>query len=301
MMFLCVSDAFMQLNSSSTKPLDDIVSAGNAVPLVAPCGRVMCWSLKTINSVDLAEVKRWARQEEVCLAVFERLPRWTDFSVLITDMDHTLIDTDVLQALAAIAGHESEYRQVLSRLTEGKILFEDSLRERARLLKGLPVSAIEEVVSQVRFTPGIAALMEEARRHGLRTFVLSSGIDDIAQVLSEKLQMTGAIANHLNVCDGILTSVIKGPFGGPLLNAEGKRNQAKRIAEVLSTYGTSSALCCGDSGNDALMLRDAGMGVSFFGTPSAVEAANVNINCGGFEWVLELMQLHERLPADVEG
>lgn len=301
MMFLCVSDAFVQLNGSRTKPLDDILRAGNAVSLADSGGNVRCWSLKTIDGGELLELKHWARQEEVCLAVLERLPKWTDFSVLITDMDHTLIEEDVLQALATIAGLEAEYRQVLSRLAERKILFEDSLRERARLLKGLPVSAIEEVVSQVRFTPGIASLIDEARRHGLRTYVLSSGIDDIAQPLSEKLHMTGAIANHLNVCEGILTSVIKGPFGGPLLNAEGKRNQATRIAESLSTCGTRSALCCGDSGNDALMLRDAGMGVSFFGTSSAIEAANVNINCGGFEWVLELMRLHERLSSDAEG
>ncbi len=185
MMFLCVSDAFVQLNSSRTKPLDDILRAGNAVSLADSGGNVRCWSLKTIDGGELLELKHWARQEEVCLAVLERLPKWTDFSVLITDMDHTLIEEDVLQALATIAGLEAEYRQVLSRLAKRKILFEDSLRERARLLKGLPVSAIEEVVSQVRFTPGIASLIDEARRHGLRTYVLSSGIDDIAQPLSE--------------------------------------------------------------------------------------------------------------------
>ena len=33
------------------------------------------------------------------------------------------------------------------------------------------------------------------------------------------------------------------------------------------------------------------MGVSFYGSSSAVEAANVNINSGGFEWILDLLKL----------
>ena len=83
-----------------------------------------------------------------------------------------------------------------------------------------------------------------------------------------------------------------------LLDASGKCSQMTRISKALSTKGPDSAFCCGDSGNDALMLKAAGMGVSFYGSSSAVEAANVNINSGGFEWILDLLKLHERLAVE---
>lgn len=298
MMLLCVSDALLQRDASCAAPLQAVLDGAGAVPVPDPLGRAAVWRFPVMQSETVRELKTWARAAGVSIAFFDRLPKWSDFSVLMTDMDHTLIDADVLRELAELADRGEAYAEVLAALKAGTMSFETSLRERALLLKGLPDTAIERVVSRLAFTPGIVSLVDEARRRGLRSYVLSSGIDDIAQPLSEMLCMTGAIANHLDIHEGHLTSDIKGPLGGPLLDAEGKCRQMTRISKVLSTKGPASALCCGDSGNDALMLGAAGMGVSFFGSDSAVEAANVNINTGGFDWVLELLELHERLPED---
>lgn len=297
-MLLCVSDAFLALDTSHVAPLHAVLTASVAQSVHDPLGRVACWRLESLSSEDMSRLKAWARTLGVSIAFFERLPKWSDFSVLMTDMDHTLIDADVLKELAVFADQEEAYKAILATLSNGMLSFEASLKERATLLKGLPEDRIQKVVSGLTFNPGIVALLDEARQQGLRTYVLSSGIDDIAQPLSEMLSMTGAIANHLDIRNGRLTADIKGPLGGPLLDAAGKCSQMTRISKALSTKGPDSAFCCGDSGNDALMLKAAGMGVSFYGSSSAVEAANVNINSGGFEWILDLLKLHERLAVE---
>ena len=297
-MLLCVSDALLQQDASRIAALQTALLAGDAVSLADPLARAAVWRLRTLRPETVSELKAWAREAEVSIAFFDRLPRWSDFSVLMTDMDHTLIEADVLKELAEMAGRREAYQAVLASLKAGSMSFETSLKERARLLEGLPESAIERVVSGLSFSPGIVSLIAEARRRGLRTYVLSSGIDDIAQPLSEMLGMTGAIANHLDIREGYLTSDIKGPLGGPLLDADGKCQQMIRISNILSTRGSASALCCGDSGNDALMLEAAGMGVAFYGSDTAVKATNININAGGFEWVSDLLELHERLEGD---
>lgn len=301
MMFLCVSEPFLQRDNVCAEPLQLVLSTGDAVPMPDPLNRLACWRVCKPSPESVRKLKAWGRTQGVSLAFFDRLPKWSDFSVLMTDMDHTLIDADVFKELAVLAGQEERYQRVMTALSEGELTFDVSLQEKAVLLKGLPESAIEQVVSGLTFTSGIVTLIDEARHHNLRTYVLSSGIDDIAQHLSEMLCMTGAIANHLAIHEGQLTADIKGPFGGPLLDARGKCRQMNRIAQALSMRGAGGVLCCGDGDNDALMLKTAGMGISFYGTFSAVEAANVNINSGGFEWVVDLLGLHERLALPEGG
>lgn len=293
-MFISLSDPFLQQNASCAEPLYALLVAHAAEPLPDPHGRLSCWRIQTPTIEAVSQLKNWGRANRVSVAFFDRLPKWKDFSVLMTDMDHTLIDADVLKELSVFAGQEEAYKEVVTALSAGTMNFGTSLKERARLLQGLPEWTIQKVVSGLSFNPGIVELLDEAKRRGLRTYVLSSGIDDIAQPLSEMLGMTGAIANHLDIREGLLTADIKGPLAGPLLDAQGKCSQMTRISKALSPKGPASALCCGDSGNDALMLKAAGMGVSFYGSRAAFEAANVNINTGGFEWVLDLLQLHER-------
>ena len=172
-MLLCVSDAFLALDTSHVAPLHAVLTASVAQSVHDPLGRVACWRLESLSSEDMSRLKAWARTLGVSIAFFERLPKWSDFSVLMTDMDHTLIDADVLKELAVFADQEEAYKAILAALSNGMLSFEASLKERATLLKGLPEDRIQKVVSGLTFNPGIVALLDEARQQGLRTYVLS--------------------------------------------------------------------------------------------------------------------------------
>jgi Phosphoserine phosphatase len=59
----------------------------------------------------------------------------------------------------------------------GEIEFEPALRERVALLKGLPVSVIDEVLKKrITLTPGGRALVATMRAHGAYTCLISGGL-----------------------------------------------------------------------------------------------------------------------------
>ena len=64
----------------------------------------------------------------------------------------------------------------------GEVEFAPALRARVALLKGLPVSVVEEVIrSRIRVNPGAVALVATMRRHGYRREALIETLHTIQQ------------------------------------------------------------------------------------------------------------------------
>src|SRR4051812_10790716 len=75
--------------------------------------------------------------------------------LLLADMDSTMIGQECIDELADHAGLKPLVSVITERAMRGEIEFEGALRERVRLLKGLPATAIAEVINgRIRVNPG---------------------------------------------------------------------------------------------------------------------------------------------------
>src|SRR4051794_20289675 len=91
------------------------------------------------------------------------------------DVDSTLIRDEAIDVLAERAGVGTQVAAITERAMSGEIEFADSLRERVALLRGLPVSVLEEVRDSLRLTPGARTLVRTLRRFGYLVGVVSGG------------------------------------------------------------------------------------------------------------------------------
>ena len=66
--------------------------------------------------------------------------------LFLADMDSTMIGQECIDELADYVGLKAQVAAITERAMRGEIDFEPALRERVALLKGLPVSVIEEVL-----------------------------------------------------------------------------------------------------------------------------------------------------------
>ncbi len=74
--------------------------------------------------------------------------------ILIADMDSTMIGQECIDELAEEAGLRDHVAAITARAMNGEIAFEPALRERVALLKGLPLSVIDKVIStRITLTP----------------------------------------------------------------------------------------------------------------------------------------------------
>ena len=204
--------------------------------------------------------------------------------VFVSDMDSTMIMAECIDELADFAGIKPQIAAITERAMLGELDFEAALRERVRLLAGLPEGAIAEcLATRIAMMPGAKVLVETLKAKGCRTVLVTGGFHQFADPVAEELGFERVVANRLEVVDGRLT----GGLVGPITDSAVKRAVLLEEAAMLG-HGTVT-LATGDGANDIPMLEAATYGIAFAAKPKARAAADGWIDRGNLTGVLELL------------
>lgn len=200
------------------------------------------------------------------------------------DVDSTLIQQEVIELLAAKAGVGSEVISITEQAMRGEIDFEQSLRARVALLKGLPVSAISEVQEQILLTPGAKTLVSTLHTLGHTVAVVSGGFIDVIAPLLKELDIKYFKANSLGIENGVLT----GEVIGPVIDRAAKAAALREFA-VAQSISMDQTIAIGDGANDLDMIAAAGLGIAFNAKPAVKAAADSSISQPYLDSVLYLL------------
>lgn len=196
--------------------------------------------------------------------------------LLIADMDSTMIGQECIDELAAEVGLKDKVAAITARAMNGEIAFEPALRERVALLKGLPVSVIDEVIAKrITLTPGGSELIATMKSKGYYTALVSGGFTVFTSRIAATL---GFDENRANILleEGALLS---GFVAEPIL---GKQAKVDALNEITARLGisTEDAIAVGDGANDLGMIHLAGSGVALHAKPTVAAEAKMRINHG---------------------
>ena len=87
-----------------------------------------------------------------------------------------MIGQECIDELADFVGLKAHVAAITERAMRGEIAFEPALRERVALLKGLPVSVVDEVIGEhITPDPGGPRVVATMRAHGAHTCLVSGG------------------------------------------------------------------------------------------------------------------------------
>ena len=103
--------------------------------------------------------------------------------LIVTDIDSTLINQEVIDLLGEACGHGERIADITARAMRGELDFAQALAERVSLLEGLDESVFEHVYSKITFTSGACEMVEEAHRRGWTVGAVSGGFHEIADRL----------------------------------------------------------------------------------------------------------------------
>jgi phosphoserine phosphatase len=196
--------------------------------------------------------------------------------LLIADMDSTMIAQECIDELAAEVGLKEKVASITSRAMNGEIAFEPALRERVALLKGLPVSVVEDVVAKrITLTPGGLELIATMRAKGYYTALVSGGFTAFTSRIAATLNFHENRANTLLEDKGVLTGLV----AEPILGKQAKVDALNDIAGKLG-ISTDEAIAVGDGANDLGMLHLAGSGVALHAKPTVAAQARMRIDHG---------------------
>ncbi|SDO95317.1 phosphoserine phosphatase [Ralstonia sp. 25mfcol4.1] len=209
----------------------------------------------------------------------------SDFRLVAMDMDSTLITIECIDEIADFCGLKAEVSAITEAAMRGEITdFNESLRRRVALLKGLDASVLDRVYAErLKLSPGAERMLQTIQALGMKTLLVSGGFVHFTDQLKPRLKLDFTRANTLEIVDGKLT----GNVVGEIVNADVK---ARTVREVCAQIGAdpSQAIVMGDGSNDLKMMAVAGLSVAFRAKPVVRAQASVAFNHVGLDGLLNL-------------
>jgi phosphoserine phosphatase len=216
--------------------------------------------------------------------------RLRDFGLVAFDMDSTLINIECVDEIADAAGRKAEVAAITEAAMRGEIAdYKESLRRRVALLKGVPVTAMQQVLDErLQFNPGARALVAAIQAAGLKTLLVSGGFTFFTDVVRDRLRLDFTRSNVLEVEGGALTGrMVDQPWGDICDGEEKKRMLLATCAQL--ELDPKRAIAVGDGANDLPMMGAAGLSVAYHAKPRVREQAMVSIDAGGLDRLLEVV------------
>lgn len=178
--------------------------------------------------------------------------------VVIFDCDSTIIQEEIIDELAKVAGVGETVKEMTIKAMNGEMSYTEAVKKRVSLLKGLTVEQLEILSKGIHLTPGAEELITTLNQMGYKVGVISGGFSFFTDYLKKRLNLDYVFANELVVENGVVTGEIK----GDIVDAKRKGEILQKIAET-ERISVDQIVAVGDGANDRFMLENAGLAIAF--------------------------------------
>ncbi len=208
--------------------------------------------------------------------------------VVIFDCDSTIIREEVIDELAKVAGVSERVKEMTDRAMQGELDFEQALKKRVSLLKGVTAEQLELLSGAINLTAGAEELISTLHFMGYKVGVISGGFTFFTDYLKRKLNLDYVFANELDIEDGVVTGRIK----GEIIDANKKGEIIKRIANS-ENITVDQVVAVGDGANDRFMLQNSGLAIAFNPKEILKEYSDGMINSDNISGLLHFLGIPE--------
>lgn len=276
-------------------PLDPVLSGEIAQKIHNQTGGELNWLSQGIaceviapkSTTPLEEARQLIGDAPIDAALVPRANRRK--SMLIADMDSTMINEECIDELADALGLKQQVADITARAMNDELDFGEALDTRVALLEGLNRKTIEEVRRErITLANGGRALVQTMKAYGAHTVLVSGGFTFFADHIGKRIGFDEAIANELIFAGDKLT----GKVAKPIVDKDTKIQTLKRIAGERE-IPLNKTLAVGDGANDLPMLQGAGLGVALHAKPAVAAQAEIRIDHGDLTALLYLQGYSE--------
>jgi phosphoserine phosphatase len=211
--------------------------------------------------------------------------------LVIFDVEGVLYDAEYLPLLAEKMNKEKEVWEITKKGIQGKIDWEEGLRQRVELLKGLDYKTCKDVADSMPIMTGARELCNALKNAGWKLMAVSGGFTIITDRLKTELGIDHIFTNELIFNDEKLDDVVVN------VNADKSKSAISKITEWNEKKENITVVV--DGANDVKLFDISELGIAFRAQDLVKDLATVTLDEKDLTKVIPIINNHYNLTLSV--
>jgi len=210
--------------------------------------------------------------------------------LVIFDVEGVLFDAEYLPLLAEKINKEKEIWEITKKGIQGDINWEDGLKTRINLLKGLDQSICKEVASSLPIMTGAREACRSLKAAGWKLMAVSGGFTIMTDRLKDELDLDFVYSNEL-----IFTN---GKLDGVKINVDSDKAKSAQIKIKEWGEKKENTVVVVDGANDIKLFDICGLGIAYRAQDLVKDLATVTLDDKNLAKIIDLINQHYNLKLE---
>ena len=205
----------------------------------------------------------------------------------IFDVEGVLYDGEYLPILAEKVNKEKEIWDITKKGIQGLINWEDGLKNRVNLLKGLSIDTCQEVANELPIMNGAKEACKSLKNAGWKIMAVSGGFTIMTERLKKELDLDFVFSNELIFKDGLLDGV--------KINVDSDKAKSARIKIDEWKEKQDEIVVIVDGANDIKLFDISGLGIAFRAQDIVKDLATTTLEEKDLSKIIPIINDHYKL------
>ena len=210
--------------------------------------------------------------------------------LVIFDVEGVLFDAEYLPILAEKLNKEKEIWEITKKGIQGDINWEDGLKTRINLLKGLDQSICKEIANSLPIMTGAREVCRSLKAAGWKLMAISGGFSIMTDRLKDELDLDFVYSNELIFKDGKLDGV--------KINIDSDKAKSARIKIKEWGEKKEDIVVVVDGANDIKLFDICGLGIAYRAQDLVKDLATATLDEKNLVKIIDLINQHYNLKLE---
>lgn len=210
--------------------------------------------------------------------------------LVIFDVEGVLFDAEYLPILAEKINKEKEIWEITKKGIQGEINWEEGLKTRINLLKGLDLAICQEVANSLPIMTGARETCRALKAAGWRLMAISGGFTIITDRLKKELDLDYIYSNELLFKNG--------KIDGVKINVDSDKAKSARIKIKEWGEKKEDIVVAVDGANDVKLFDICGLGIAYRAQDLVKDLATVTLEEKNLVKIIDIINQHYHLKIE---
>ena len=210
--------------------------------------------------------------------------------LVIFDVEGVLFDAEYLPILAEKLNKEKEIWEITKKGIQGEINWEDGLKTRVDLLRGIDFKTCKDIADSLPIMTGAKEACRALKEAGWKLMAISGGFSIMTDRLKEELGLDHVFSNELKFTNGKLDGV--------KIIVDSDKAKSARIKIQEWNVKKEDIVVVVDGANDIKLFDICGLGIAYRAQDIVKDLATVTLEEKNLGKIIDIINQHYHLKLE---